>query len=120
MLNVGFHLYLELYASPVRIAQPFEISAFTDELPSISREDARRIDRLFDVEELKSALDSAAKCSTPGLDGITYQLLRCVWEEAGSLLVEVVNGLMYGVQRPRTMVCNLIILISRKMKRILT
>jgi hypothetical protein len=46
--------------------------AFSDGLPSLSREDREALEKPLTLEELQEAVEGSASHKSPGLDGLSY------------------------------------------------
>jgi exonuclease III len=80
------NFYKKLYQKQTNLTEP-ENSTLLENLPQLSEAENDELNKDLTLDELKNALNTC-KESAPGLDGITYDTYRHLWEIVGTYILE--------------------------------
>jgi hypothetical protein len=72
------------------------VPEFLQGLPTLSPEDAARLERPFSLFELQAAVEAAAAAKSPGIDGLSYEFYKKTLPLVGPALLDGLNSMLEG------------------------
>ncbi|KAK3513324.1 hypothetical protein QTP70_012371 [Hemibagrus guttatus] len=93
------HFYLKLYSSERSGAQIVEES-FLKDLPKLTEQAARELDRELTLAELHKALQGMENGRAPGIDGLPFEFYKAFWAVIEQDVLEVLRDSMNAGQLP--------------------
>ncbi|KAK3531523.1 hypothetical protein QTP70_024911, partial [Hemibagrus guttatus] len=89
--------YSKLYRSELAAVQEVK-EDFVSNLPKITEESSRELDRELTLEELEVALNSMQNGRSPGIDGLPVEFFKAFWSVIGQDLLDVLRSSITDLQ----------------------